>query len=47
MNGTDVTASTTTTYSVGGRGDTTIFVRVTDFVGGQQTQAFDLQVMDA
>jgi hypothetical protein len=28
-------------------GDTTIFVRVTDSAQGQQTQAFDLQVMDA
>jgi Putative Ig domain len=28
-------------------GDTTIFVKVTDFVGAHLTQAFDLQVMDA
>ena len=28
-------------------GDTTIFVKVIDFVGAHLTQAFDLQVMDA
>jgi hypothetical protein len=28
-------------------GDTTIFVKVIDFVGSHLTQAFDLQVMDA
>jgi hypothetical protein len=28
-------------------GDTTIFIKVIDFVGAHVTQAFDLQVMDA
>jgi hypothetical protein len=28
-------------------GDTTIFVKVIDFVGAHLTQAFDLQIMDA